>query len=60
MTAIKTFLAKYGHTIVQGVILAGQAYMLATSGGKLTVGNYVAALAQLAVAQHARQSEPAA
>jgi hypothetical protein len=60
MTQIKNLFVKYGHTLVQGIVLAGQAYLLAANGGKLTAANYIGALAQLALAQHARQSEPAA
>lgn len=60
LTFLKSFLNKYGHTVAQAAMLAGQAYLLAEQGGKVTAANYIGAVAQLALAQHARQSEPAA
>lgn len=57
---MKTFLVKYGHTIAQGAILALQAYMLVSTSGQLTAGNYLAAVLQLYVNQHAREATPPA
>lgn len=59
MTFLKSFLSKYGHSIVQAIALLAQGYLIASNGGKVTAANYIGAVVQLAVAQHARQQEPA-